>query len=303
MAGTVIGFGSVSVDRLVVVDAPLAAGKGRVVSEALAYGGNVATALAAAARLGARAEWLGWLGPDDASDGGVAADLAAHGVSTARAGRVPDARPIRATVVVGSDGERFIAYDDAVRHGADAGAVHEALADAAVLLVDAYAARAVDLVEAARARGVAVVGDIEWGEGANFARLLAACDHLILSLAAGRRFTGLDDPAEAVRALWAPGRRLVALSDGARGLWLMAEGDAEPRTLAAHPVAVVDTTGCGDVLHGAYAAYLAEGDAPAEALRHANAAAALAATALGGRAGLPDRAAVERLLAAGRRTS
>lgn len=296
MAGGVIGFGAASVDRLIVVDAPLAAGKGRIVSETLSYGGNVATALAAAARLGARTEWLGWLGDND---GGVAADLEAHGVSTARAGRSPTAGPIQATVVVGSDGERFIAYDDAVHHGASADAVMKALEDAAVLLVDAYAVYAIDLVEAAREHGVAVVGDVEWGEGLGLARLLAACDHLILPLAAGRRFTGQDDPSDAVRALWTHDRRLVALTDGANGMWIKFEDKDEPRVLHAHAVTVIDTTGCGDVLHGAYAAFLAEGTCPREAISWANAAAALAAMDVGGRSALPDRAGIDWLLRSG----
>ncbi len=292
-SGAVIGFGAVSVDRLVVVDAPLAAGKGRVVSESMSFGGNVATALAAAARLGARAEWLGWLGEDD---GGVAADFAAMGVSTDRAVQVPGTGPIRATVIVGADGERFIAFDDAIRHGADREVVLAALPEAAVLLVDAYAQTSPDLVEAARYHGVAVVADLEWGDGPGFDRLFAACDHLIVPLAAGQRFTGRSDPSEAVRAIWSPGRRIVALTDGARGMWLQAEGETAPHHLPAHDVTVIDTTGCGDVLHGAYAALLALGADPPRAIVAANAAAALAATAVGGRGALPDRVAVDRLL-------
>jgi sulfofructose kinase len=61
-------------------------------------------------------------------------------------------------------------------------------------------------------------------------------------------------------------------------------------------VTVVDTTGCGDVFHGAYAAGLAQGLDPVGRVRLASAAAALKATHRGGQAGIPERAAVERFL-------
>jgi sulfofructose kinase len=60
---------------------------------------------------------------------------------------------------------------------------------------------------------------------------------------------------------------------------------------------VVDTTGAGDVFHGAFAVALAEGSEGAEALRFAAATAALKCAKPGGRAGIPDRPALEKFLA------
>jgi sugar/nucleoside kinase (ribokinase family) len=54
-------------------------------------------------------------------------------------------------------------------------------------------------------------------------------------------------------------------------------------------VTVVDTTGCGDVFHGAYAAGLSRGLALPERIRFASAAAALKARGRGGQAGIPTR--------------
>jgi sulfofructose kinase len=53
-------------------------------------------------------------------------------------------------------------------------------------------------------------------------------------------------------------------------------------------VNVVDTTGAGDVFHGALAVSLAHGASPAEAVRFASGVAALKCTRPGGRAGIPD---------------
>ena len=112
----VLGFGSISIDEIFYVDRPLTAGKGRIISRLTAHGGNIATALVAIAKLGGRAGWIGWLSdqpPHDVSG----RELERHGVDISFAPRRPDAKAIQAFVTVGSDGDRFIAYDNVVPHG------------------------------------------------------------------------------------------------------------------------------------------------------------------------------------------
>ena len=67
-------------------------------------------------------------------------------------------------------------------------------------------------------------------------------------------------------------------------------------SIAAPKVEVVDTTGAGDAFHGAYALAVGEGQDSSAAARFASAVAALKCTKLGGRAGLPTRAEVERFM-------
>jgi len=65
---------------------------------------------------------------------------------------------------------------------------------------------------------------------------------------------------------------------------------------SAFPVKTVDSTGAGDVFHGAFNyAYLQGWDIPTCA-RFSSAVSAIKCTAHGGRAGIPDRATVERFL-------
>lgn len=64
----------------------------------------------------------------------------------------------------------------------------------------------------------------------------------------------------------------------------------------AFKVRAVDTTGCGDVFHGAYAAALALGVTLSERVRLATAAAALKATQPGGQRGIPTRNQVDEFL-------
>jgi sugar/nucleoside kinase (ribokinase family) len=82
---------------------------------------------------------------------------------------------------------------------------------------------------------------------------------------------GRPDPASA--------HALVCATRGARGAMLLA-GDRvyhEP----ARQVAVVDTTGAGDVFRGAFIVALLRGDSPPDILRFANAAAAISCTRVG----------------------
>ena len=80
---------------------------------------------------------------------------------------------------------------------------------------------------------------------------------------------------------------------GCRGLGM---GYDIPFAQPAFPVEAVDTTGCGDVFHGAYAAALARGLPLAECLEFASAAAALKATRRGGQAGCPTREEIAAFL-------
>jgi ribokinase len=70
----------------------------------------------------------------------------------------------------------------------------------------------------------------------------------------------------------------------------------ETFNVPAFHVEVVDTTGCGDVFHGAYCYALARGLPLMKRLRIASAAAALKATQRGGQAGSPKIEQVEHLL-------
>jgi len=82
---------------------------------------------------------------------------------------------------------------------------------------------------------------------------------------------------------------------GSGGCWSVSATDPEmPRHHPAFTVMAVDTTGCGDVFHGAYAARLARGDALEERIRVASAAAALKAS--GGE--IPHLEEVEKFLCA-----
>ncbi|SIR45331.1 Sugar or nucleoside kinase, ribokinase family [Rhizobium sp. RU20A] len=284
----ILGFGALAIDDILYVDAPLGAEKGKVIKRAMDHGGNVATALVAARRLGGRAAFIGWLPEDPEADIG-GRELAREGVDVSLAPRHAEALPIRSVITVGSNGDRFIAYDDEIKHGTSDGLPDEVFHTAPVLLIDGYAIHTLPAVQQARRLGLSVVADIEWSKGAATDALLALADHLVLPIAFGRTATGCTEPADILDAFWTEGRSAVVLTDGAKGSFLCQAGDARLWHLPSYPVTAVDTTGAGDCYHGAYALALAEGKAPLDCVRFATAAAAISVTAHGGRRGLPGR--------------
>jgi sulfofructose kinase len=124
--------------------------------------------------------------------------------------------------------------------------------------------------------------------------LLAVADICILSRGLPERLTGESELEKALRKLSERAPGLVGCTLGADGAALLDDGHL--LFSPAFAGRVVDTTACGDTFRAAFLCGLAEGQAPASALRFANAAAALKARDLG-RRGCPTRAEVNALLA------
>jgi len=99
---------------------------------------------------------------------------------------------------------------------------------------------------------------------------------------------------EAARALSARGVDIVILTLGSRGAYVFESDSGE--LVPGFKVQVVDTTAAGDVFNGSLAVGLAEGKPLAEAVRFANAAAALSVTKLGAQPSAPTRAEIDTFL-------
>jgi sugar/nucleoside kinase (ribokinase family) len=294
----VLGLGCTAVDDLHYVPYyPPADAKLQVRRRERQCGGLTATALVAAARLGARCAFAGVLG-QDADSQFVIACFQKEGIDVRHCVRRPEARPIRSTIIVDdSRHTRNIFFDLTGAAGADPELpAVEVIRSSRVLYVDHFGIEGmVRAARIARGAGRAVVADLERHEWPGFPDLLNLVDHLILARDFALRLTGAADVTGAAAALKRPDRQVVVITGGCEGCWYWA-GDDAAQHQPAFPVQAVDTTGCGDVFHGAYAAALAR-DLPLVArIEFATAAAALKATAPGGQAGIPTRAAVEAFL-------
>lgn len=297
----VLGLGCAAVDDLLyVAEYPLADAKAQVLDRRRQCGGLTATALAAAARLGARCAYAGVLGDDPLSQFVVEA-LTAAGVDTSPVERRPGARPIHSTIVVDRRGARTIFFDlDGVVGVEGPNCPAELVRQARVLFVDQLGMGGMlQAAKVAAEAGIPIVGDFESDAAEPFAELFALLDHPIVSAGFARHLTGCADPAAAVDRLWSPRRVAVVVTCGEQGCWYRGADDSQPKHRPAFPVRAIDTTGCGDVFHGAYAAALAEGLPLAARVRLASAAAALKAARPSGPASLPTRDEVERATAGG----
>ncbi len=276
-----LGLGCTAVDDLVYIDSfPEPDSKRQVRRRARGFGGLTGTALVAAARAGVRAAFAGCLGPDEPSRL-VAEHLASEGIDVSHAPQLPDGRVVHSTIIVGeSTGSRNIFFQADGRLGAhDTLPAENIIRASSVLFIDHYGMpgnlRACQL---ARDAGRAVVADFEGAPEPLFQEVLALVDHLIVSEEFACPLAGVGDPAVAAVRLGRGRTGVTVVTCGAQGCWSAAAGTHE--TARHHPafrVQAVNTTGCGDVFHGAYAAALARGLGLEERLRYAAAAAALKA--------------------------
>lgn len=295
----VLGLGCAAVDDLLYLPFyPPADAKMAVSRRDRQCGGLTATAMVAAAHMGSNCAFAGALGDDDLSRF-VIDRLQRAGVDTSHLIRRPSARPYHSIILVDeSTGTRNIFFDSTGVIGADpSGPTQEVIRSARVLFTDHVGiAGSIRGAKLARVHGIPVVADLERDDSPHFGELLALVNHPIVSRDFAASITGEQDPAAAVRKLWHAGCDTVIVTCGVDGCWYLAKGESLPRHQPAFEVEVVDTTGCGDVFHGAYASALARGVQRAERIRFASAVAALKATRPGGQAGIPSRAVVEEFL-------
>lgn len=297
----VLGLGCTAVDDLLYVsDYPAEDSKIPVGRHCRQCGGLTATALVAAARMGAACAYAGCLGADDLSQF-VERQLADQRVRLQYIHRQANARPVHSTIVVNERrGSRTILFNISGEGGAAADWPSEQVICAAkVLFVDAFGLegmiRAASIAESAN---IPVVGDFESISGDDrFTDLLELVNHLIVPLEWAKQRTSCSNPAEVVETLWSDKRQAVVVTAGAEGCWYRDDGCSHGVChQPAYRVDVVDTTGCGDVFHGTYAAGLAEGLPLPDRIRLASAAAALKARRPGGQAGIPTRNEVDAFL-------
>jgi sugar/nucleoside kinase (ribokinase family) len=292
----VLGLGCATVDDIYHVPSfPAADTKVRITRHERRGGGLTGNALVAAARLGARCAYAGCLGLDDASRF-VERDFTREGVDVTHAPHPSGAAVIHSAIIVGQDtGSRNIFYQVEGLIGAHPTLPEESIiAGSRVLFIDHYGmAGNLRAARIARAAGLSVVADFEDSGPPPFDEVLALTDHLILSEESARRISGKDSAPEAALALWRQDRAVVIVTCGAAGCWsLNREQPDHPQHHPAYPVTCIDTTGCGDVFHGAYAAELAGNRPLPERIATASAAAALRAS----QGGFPSRADIASFL-------
>lgn len=276
----VICLGSAVLDHLFRVgEIPVPPAKERATAYRAMGGGMAANAAIAVARLGGDSALWGRLG-EDANGAAARAELEAEGVDCTHLRGFAGARTPVSAVVVDKRGERVTFGWRGEGLPADpAWLPLAALEGAGALHCDPrWHEGAVAALEAAATRAIPSVLDAEKGEARILLDQVPRVAHAVFSEGGLANFAPGLRPADALRRALAEGRTtLAAVTRGEKGVLWLARGMASPAAVPAFPVEAVNTTGAGDVFHGAYALALAEGREPAAALRFAAAAGALRA--------------------------
>ena len=294
----ILGIGVAAVDDLVYLEHyPQPDSKMPVNSSQRQGGGLTATALVAAARQGAKAAYLGRLGDDELSRYTIG-ELEREGVNCSLVVRDPGGKPVHSIILVDlSTGTRTILYSQIGLSTPDVQSItQEIISGCRILFMDHYSGEGgLHAARIAHQAQIPVVADVENDEAPGIDELLGLVDHLIVGEGVGGRLSGQKEPVEMVRALARPRRACTVVTAGDRGCWFTENG-SDVQHVPAFKIKVVDTTGCGDVFHGSYAAAIARGEPVCKSVLIASATAGLKAAQPGGRAGIPDLTTAENFI-------
>jgi ribokinase len=300
---SVLVLGSINMD--LVVEAPRLPEPGETLGGTAfrsSPGGKGANQAVAAARQGVPTKLIGRVGGDDFGEQLVEAIRAAGvGVSTINIDR--DATTGLALICVAASGENTIVTMKGAngRIGREELRILERLLPQTIVLMvqlEVPLAVAVEAARAAREAGVIVVLDpapvMKLDES-----LLAHVSWITPNEVETEILTGIfpSDETQAARAadaLRSQGVNRVAITLGARGCQYA--GPDASFTVPSPRVDVVDTVGAGDAFNGALAASLVTGREPAEIIRRACAAGAIACTRPGALPSLPTASELEAVL-------
>ncbi|GAB4348562.1 MAG: sugar kinase [Candidatus Abyssubacteria bacterium] len=258
-------------------------------------GGTVSTALATLQRLGMRTKYLGMLG-DDENGRFTLEGLRAEGVDVSSVRIAKDqSSPFSFVMVDSMTGRRSIAYFPGCSFTVPADCIEpEAIRSARLLHVD-IATPAVFAACATAARAAVPISIEANAPYPGLEDLLTTGNIFISSRDIICGLAERQDPLEAGKKLLEEyALDLVVVTLGEEGS--LAVTTTQTARSPGFKVTVIDTTGAGDVFHGAYIYGHLKGWGLEKTLRFANAAGAIMCTTQTGWAGIPTLPQVEAFL-------
>ena len=300
----VVGVGLNATDTLLLLSHfPAYGGKVPFEEEVLSPGGQVASAMAACARLGLRAAYIGTVGDDER--GRIQMEsLRESGVNLDHVQiRRGCANQSAYILVDKSTGERTVLWNrpDCLRIDPSEIAP-EQITSARLLHIDGHDTPAIThAARIARSASIPVTVDVDTIYP-GFEETLPLVDYLVASSEFPSNWTREPDCFRALERIQEEyGMKVAAMTLGADGA--LARVDGRYIYSPGYVVDCLDTTGAGDVFHGAFCYAVLNGMSISETLDFANALAALNCMYLGARGGLRGRdEALELMKRAGRRS-
>jgi sulfofructose kinase len=297
-----VGVGLNATDTLLIVSHfPAYAGKVPFEAEILSPGGQVASALATVAKLGLKVKYIGTVGDDER--GRVQMDsLRDTGINLDDVEIRENCPNQTAYIIIDqSTGERTVLWSRPNCLRLDPESITlEKIACARMLHVDGHDTPAIEkAAKLARSRGIPVTCDVDTIYN-GFDRVLESVDYLVASSEFPHQWTTERDPFKALEMIQNEYKmKCAAMTLGSHGA--MARIDGKFVYSPAFVVNCVDTTGAGDIFHGAFCYAVLEGMSIRETLEFSNAMAALNCTKLGARGGIATAAEARALMDRGER--
>ncbi len=293
----VVGVGLNATDTMLLVPRfPAYGGKVPFHHEIVSPGGQVASAMVTCARLGLRAKYIGTVGDDERGEIQMRS-LLGSGVDLQHVQRRQNCPNQSAYIVIDqSTGERTVFWSrpDCLSIRPEQ-ILAEQITCARLLHIDGHDTAAVEhAARIARNHGIPVTVDVDTIYP-GFEKVLPLVDYLIASSEFPGRWTRIEDPREALQAIQREhGMRVAAMTLGSHGALALADGRFHYSP--GYVVHCLDTTGAGDVFHGAFCYSVLKGMSLPDALDFSNAMAALNCTAIGARGGIRDAHAARELM-------
>ncbi len=285
---TILCVGRAVWDQIFFVDSlPLAPGKVSATNYKEAGGGPAATAAVAIARLGGNPLLWCKVGNDNTGSK-ITHELEAYGVDISEICIVPQAESALAAVLVDTIGERsIVAYSGSNLYRSTDSLPKTLPPNTSMVLSDIrWPEGAQYVLELAQRLAVPSILDIERTDYQGLDTLISMATYAVFSEDGLKSFAHETERTSALLKASQTCRGTACVTAGTEGcMWLE---DKDVMHQPSFRVKAIDTTGAGDVFHGALALSLSRGNSFAEAARFASAASALKCTKPGGREGIPD---------------
>ncbi len=300
----VVGVGLNATDTLLLVPQfPAYGGKAPFVDEILSPGGQVASAMVTCGKLGLRTKYIGSVG-DDERGRILMQSLEASGIDISHVQLRRGCPNQSAYIVIDqTTGERTVLWQrpNCLKIVPEQIAP-EQIQCAQLLHIDGHDTPAVEhAARIARENRIPVTVDVDTIYR-GFDRVLPYVDYLIASTNFPVEWTSERDPCRALELIHREfGMRVAAMTLGPYGA--MALVDGRFHYSPAFVVNCQDTTGAGDVFHGAFCYAVVKDYSIEDALEFSNAMAALNCKALGAQGGICGLRAARKLIASGERRS
>ncbi|NLO09616.1 MAG: carbohydrate kinase family protein [Clostridiales bacterium] len=284
----IIGLGTPVKDLLITIDDMPVRDSAIMINDYSSQGGGkVSTAMVAAARLGAKVSMCGVVGSDSKGEF-IIEDFKRHGIDVSHMVIDEGKTSVYCLCIAEKETQtrRFFGKAGTARMLALEDMDYDYLKSAKIIHVESGNNVIRNAVEFAKKEGVTVSIDAD-----NYTEEIENMEHLIDIFIASefyykKRFPSLSHE-EGLACLAEKGCKIAIFTLGSRGCVGLYNNEyfSFPAFTGLN---IIDTTGAGDVFHGAYLSAYLKGIDPKECARVASAVSAIKCTRIGGRSGIPD---------------